>query len=183
MEQNQVLDKMYVQLHQISQELLRIWLSSVVFTWRWWLGVALTVIPWFLWIKYRDKSNTVRLLFIGMLVAIITNALDMIGLCFGLWHYDWKLIPLINSYIPWDYALFPVSIMFSLQWKPKIKGIYKSIVISFIYTFVFEPVFIWLHMYQIENWKIIYSFIIYIPLYLFFHAIYHSKLFITDEKK
>jgi hypothetical protein len=149
----------------------------MVFSWRWWLKLVLTVLPWIVWVKIRDKKDTVRLLFIGLFVASVTNFLDNIGISYGLWQYNWKLMPVTNSYFPWNYSLFPVLIMLILQFKPKVNSIIKALVFAFMCGFVFEPFADWIGLYTMIHWKFWYSFIIYIPLYLIFNYVYKSSLF------
>jgi hypothetical protein len=176
MKQNHLLDEVYNMVERANSKLIEIWVAQIVFSWRWWLEIALAIIPWIVWIRIRDKKNSARLLFVGLVVAIISNFLDVIGAAFNLWHYDWKDLPFLPIYMPWDFTLFPVSVMILLQFKPKIKAYIKGIVFSFLCSFIFEPLFSFLGMYHITNWKYWYSFIIYIPLYLFYNYLYKSKL-------
>lgn len=181
MNNNILLDEVYESVANVSHTLFDIWLNAILFSWRWWFGLALTVAPWIIWILFHDKQKSGRLLLVGIFSACTTNFLDVIGLSFGLWHYDWKLLPLIVSYIPWDYALFPVFVMFLLEIKPKVNSWIKAVVFSFTCAFVFEPIFIFLGMYHEISWKNYYSFIIYILLYYIYHLLYKAK-FISDLK-
>ena len=160
-----------------NNEILKVWLTQVLFSWRWWIGLALTILPWLIWVKVRDKKDTVRLLFIGLIVMIITVFMDYIGINYGLWYYEWKVSPISNSFFPCNYTLFPITIMLLLQNKPQISAFIKAVFFSFVCSFIGEPFFIWLNMYHMTKWNHWYSFIIYIPLYLFFNYIYKSKLF------
>lgn len=172
----QLLDKIYNTVHEANKELMNVWFSQIVFSWRWWLEIALATIPWIVWVKIRDRENTARLLFVGLVVMLITNFLDVIGASFNLWHYDYKDFPFIPAYFPWDLTLFPVSVMIMLQFKPNINVFIKALVFAFLCAFVFEPVFYLIDMYHPVHWKFWYAFIIYIPLYLFFNYIYTCKL-------
>jgi len=148
-----------------------------VFSWRWWFGVALSILPWIVWSKIRDKEDTVRELFIGLVVMLFTVSLDNAGLALDLWHYDYKILPIANMSFPWDYTLFPVGVMLILQFNPKINVYVKALSFAFITAFIFEPFFVWVGMYRMLLWKHCYSFVVYFPLYLFFNYIYKSKLF------
>lgn len=172
MAKNKLLDEIYSSVEQINMELGRIWRESIVFTWRWWLQLGLTIIPWFIWIRYCDKNNVFELLFVGLVVAIVTALMDTIGVNFNLWHYDWKVLPYVPIYFPWNYTLFPIMVMFLLQFYAGSYVLIKAIAFAVLSTFIFEPIFSWMGMYHLIKWKYIYSFIIYIPLYLFFNYIY-----------
>lgn len=117
MNEHKVIDESYKMLSKINNDILHVWITDIVFSWAWWLGIVLSILPWAVWIKIRDKKNTTRLLFIGLVVMLVTSTMDNIGLSFGLWHYHWKVTPTYNAFLPWNYTLLPVSIMLILQIK------------------------------------------------------------------
>lgn len=176
MKANNLLDEIYNILSRNNSKLTDIWLTKILFSWRWWLLVGLSIIPWIIWIKVRNKNDTARLLFVGLVIAIISNTLDTIGITYNLWHYDWKILPVIPMYLPWDFTLMPVSTMLILQFKPKINKYIKAISFSITCAFIFEPLFSWSSMYHTIHWRYWYSFIINIFLYLFYDYLYKSKL-------
>ena len=176
-----ILNGVFKKVAETNLELLEIWISTIVFSWRWWLSLVLTFLPWIVWIKIRDKKDTARLLFVGLVVLITTDSLDIIGLSFDLWHYDWTLTPFIPEFIPWDYTLFPVAIMLMLQFNPKVNVFIKAIAFAFTSSYIVEPLFIWLGLYHMIHWKYTYSFIIYIPLLFIFYYIYKSKFFNIED--
>jgi len=173
---NNLLDEIYRDLAQGNLKVYHIWLAHIVFSWRWWLAVALSIVPWIFWIRIRSKKNTTRLLFVGLVVALISSVLDTIGATYNLWHYDWNVIPFIPIYFPWNFTLFPVSIMLFLQFKPDMNKYIKAVAFSFMCSFVFEPFFSWISMYHMLHWEYWYSFVIYTPLYLFYDYLYKCKL-------
>jgi len=177
MKSNNLLDEVYKILALDNSKLTDIWLTHIVFSWRWWLLVGLSIIPWIIWFKIRNKNDTVRLLFVALVIGMVSNELDSTGIALNLWHYDWKIFPTMPMYLPWDLTLLPVSIMLLLQFKPKISKYIKAITYSFICAFIFEPLAESIGLYHIINWHYWYSFIIYIVLYLCFNHLYESKLF------
>ncbi len=177
MNSNKILDEVYNIIASANYKLFHVWITQIVFSWRWWFGVALSILPWIVWIRIRDKKDTVRLLFVGLVVMLVTVTMDNIGLSYHLWHYDWQVLPFSNIFIPWNYTLFPVGIMLLLQFKPKVNVYKKSVAFAFFTAYIFEPFFVWAGKYDMVHWKCWYSFIIYIPLYLFFNYLYQSKYF------
>lgn len=177
MQAKNLLDEVYKTLARDNSKLTDIWLSKIAFSWRWWVLVGLSIIPWIIWIKIRNKNDIGRLLFVGLVAATISNTLDTIGITYNLWHYDWKVFPLIPMFMPWDFTLIPVSIMLMLQFKPKINKYIKAIAFSISCAFIFEPLFSWSSMYHTIHWKYWFSFIINIVLYLFYNYLYKSRLF------
>ncbi|UNJ81252.1 hypothetical protein (plasmid) [Metabacillus dongyingensis] len=92
--------------------------------------------------------------------------LDFLGVAFGKWYYTGKVIPTIPSYIPWDFVLIPVFVMFLIQFKPHWSPILKGILFAGVSSFVGEPFFKWLGFYVELEWSPFYSFPIYIVIYL-----------------
>jgi len=172
-----ILDNVSKLIANAHYKMFHIWITQILFSWRWWINIAFTILPWVIWVKIRDKKDTVRLLFIGLVVMLITGTMDSIGLAYNVWHYDWQLLPLTSVFVPYDFSLFPVGIMLMLQFNPKINVYIKTVSFAFFTAFIFPLPFIWLDMYDRQSWKAWYSFIIYIPLYMFFNYIYKSKLF------
>jgi len=153
-------------ISQSNQEMIDIWIEHTFLTWRWWLGIFLAIVPWILWLIFKKKESTNRLLFVGFFVILTSSWFDIIGILFGLWSYYYNVLPLSPSFVPWDFTLLPVTVMFLLQFKPKIKPIIKAIVFSAFSAFISEPFFTWINMYNPKNWKYIYSFPIFIVIYL-----------------
>ncbi|WP_209121281.1 CBO0543 family protein [Alkalihalobacillus sp. BA299] len=143
-----------------------IWKEHVIFTVHWWIGVILTIVPWIIWIIFRNKESSDRLLFVSFFLMIVSTYLDFLGTKLGLWFYYYDVLPFIPAFIPWDITLIPVSVMFLIEWKPKINPFIKGLFFSGITSFVFEPLFIWMGLYQPVRWNHYYSFLIFFLLYL-----------------
>lgn len=62
MSTDQRVQQIYEAMHQTYIEKLELWQEEIVFSWQWWAGVLLTIFPWILWTKYRQKESTHRLL-------------------------------------------------------------------------------------------------------------------------
>lgn len=170
-----ILNDVYDKVASVNRELVAVWRTEIVFSWRWWLNIALSILPWILWIWLRDKKNTVRLLFVGLVVALVTTFLDNLGISYNRWHYDWKVIPSIAIYLPWNLTLFPVGVMFFLQVKPQANVYKKALLYAVVAAATLEPLFVWLGLYHPVRWNSFYSFPIYFFLYLFYSFIYNCK--------
>ena len=57
-----IYDTYFEKQKELNDEKLHIWLDYTLFSWRWWLGVALILLLIGLWIKFRKKESTDRLL-------------------------------------------------------------------------------------------------------------------------
>lgn len=156
------------------------WYNHTLFTWQWWLGIFLTIVPWIVWIVIRNKKSTNRLLFIGFFVILFTSHLDFLGVKMALWYYEYNVLPTLPAYIPWDSSLFPVTIMLLLQYKPNFNPYIKAVFFGAFTAFIGEPLFVAIKLYSPIVWRHTYSFpiyVIYVILYLICHYLSKRKNF------
>ncbi len=151
---------------ELVKRIIDLWQQEVVFTWRWWLGVTLTILTWLFWIKYHKRESRYRLLTAGFFVMIISVSLDAIGVQIGLWSYRYEVLPFIPAYVPYDLALMPVVIMTLIQYKPQYSPVKKAIIFALLSAFIGEPLIVWTDIYKPETWKFFYSVPIYFVIYL-----------------
>jgi xanthine/uracil permease len=187
MDQNEYLKKaneLYDLIEKVHDKKITLWLDHVLFTWQWWLGVFLAVVPWILWFVFRKKGSTHRLLYAGFSVIMVSSWLDFVGIALGLWHYNYDVLPLLPSYLPWDFTIIPVIIMFLIQIKPDSHPFIKALIFAAGSAFIGEPFFSWIKTYTPENWKYIYSFPFFICIYLLGHFLSKRGGFnkITEKK-
>jgi hypothetical protein len=165
------------EIEKLVQETIQIWLEHIVYSSLWWLAIGLTIVPWILWFKYRKKNSSDRILYAGFSVIIISICLDAIGDQYGYWTYRFNVIPVFPAYLPWDTTLMPVTVMYFLQFKPNLHPFIKACMFAFIASFVAEPLFHWLGIYEPTKWKYIYSFPIHIIIYLIAHRLSRRENF------
>lgn len=156
----------YDLIKQSNKDMISVWFEFTLWSWQWWIGVVLAVVPWVLWFIFKKKESTNRLLFVGFFIILISSWLDIMGILFGLWSYYHNVVPFSPAFVPWDFSLLPVTVMFFLQIKPKIKPIYKALMFSILNCFIGEPLFVLLGIYNPKHWRYIYSFPIFITIYL-----------------
>ncbi len=147
----------------------------MVFTWKWWILIFLAICSWIVWIVWRDKKLTHHLLYAGLFVALATFYMDTIGMAFGLWSYPIKDIPLIPSYVTWDFCLIPVASMFTLQYKPNANPLIKALSLAIVGAFIVQPIATWFGYYHLKHWHHSYSFPLIIIIYLFGYFFYNGR--------
>jgi hypothetical protein len=152
-----------------NKEYIKFWVSHIFLSWRWWLCTVLVVALWFLWIIFRKKKSTNRLLFAGSIVMSISCILDAIGEQLGIWSYNVDVEPFSPSFITFDITLLPIATMWFLQYKPRANPVIKAVVYSGIGSFIAQPVFAWLGIYNRQGWKDYYSFPFLFIIYLIAH--------------
>lgn len=143
------------------------WLYHARFTWQWWFLVITITAVWVLWWRVVDKKRIHLIANFGLIFALFAVMFDMIGLNHSAWAYPiriyWALDPpLLISNITY----LPVAFMLVYQRyggsTPKLFTAFT--LTSAIISFVFEPLYSWLGIYEPITWKFIYSFPTYIAL-------------------
>lgn len=170
-------DKFFERIHQVEVDYVSYWKVHTLWHWEFWLSVALSIIPWIVWIILRKRGSEARLLLAGSFGLSVASWLDFLGLVFGFWHYSGRVLPTIPTFLPWDFTLIPVSLMLWLQFRPTLNPFLKAVIYSALTSFVGEPFFEWLGLYTIVKWSVVYSFPIYIFIYLIAYRISNAKSF------
>ena len=138
------------------------WLKHDLYTWQWWLLLALLVIPWYFWWKLADKSKLKDIVIVGALMVIIALNIDELGTEFNQWDYPHRLIPIYPQIMPVDLTILPIFYMLLYQYCPRWQSYIPMLVImSGMLAFIFEPLLNRLDMYKTIDWKYMYSFPIY----------------------
>jgi hypothetical protein len=131
--------------------------------WNWWLSLALALVPLYIWWRYVDKKRILEICIYGLLVNILSSFLDVLGSELVWWDYPVRLIPNLPRLLPIDFTVIPVVYMLIYQYCPTWKSfVMVSIIQSAIFSFLMEPLMIYLNLYELVTWKLIYSFPIYI---------------------
>lgn len=139
------------------------WLQDCLFTWQWWLLLALFVAPWIVWGILVDKKRFTVIILLGMFVLATVSWMDDLGTDLTLWYYPYKLLPVYPQLVPINYAVLPVIYMLVYQYFPLWPSYIKAIIImALIFAFVAEPALDYLGMYKMLKWQYYYS----LPIYL-----------------
>jgi len=154
-------------LHEANVVLLKTWLDQIVFTWRWWIEIAIIISPWvYFWFFLRKSPDTYRLVCAGFFTMLVASYMDTIGMALRLWSYPTKEIPLAPPYITWDSCAIPIITMIFLHYRPEISPIIKSIVLGILGSFIVQRIAVLIGLYNPLHWKHIYSFPLVIIIYL-----------------
>lgn len=63
-------------------------MNASLFTWHWLVALA-----WIIWMILRERKISVRIFSAGLLLMIISEIMDAIGVSLGKWLYLSKLYP------------------------------------------------------------------------------------------
>ncbi|MBV7507752.1 hypothetical protein KW850_21210 [Bacillus sp. sid0103] len=161
-----ILDKNVDKIEDLIDLKIDLWKEHVLFSGLWWMGVALSILPWMIWFMIRKRQSTDLLMYVGFYVMSISVMLDIIGDQLGLWHYRYHVIPVLPTYFPWDVTLMPLTIMVLLQFRPKGNPLLKAIFFALLSSNIAEPFFAWLKVYNPIHWRFIYSVPIQIAIFM-----------------
>jgi hypothetical protein len=163
---NNIIDKNVDKIEDLIEVKIDLWRDHVLFSGLWWMGVVLSIVPWIIWFIIRKRQSTDLLMYVGFYVMSISIMLDIIGDQIGLWHYRYHVIPVLPTYFPWDMTLMPITIMVMLQIHPKKNPWIKAIFFAILSSYVAEPFFTWLTVYNPVRWRFTYSVPIQIAIFM-----------------
>lgn len=134
------------------------WKKFEVFKPVWWVLLFLTIAPWVIWLKLIDRKRFFSISFVGFLVMIISVELDIIGNELSLWQYPHKLIMFGPRLLTADFSMLPVLYMAVYQYFPRWKSyLIFSLLLALFISFIGEPIFVLLGIYEKLVWKYWYS--------------------------
>ncbi len=150
---------------EITRLSIHEWRYLDLFTWQWWLLVTTFIIPWIIFIKMVDKKQLPETLLLGSWVLIISESFDHIGYELGMWTYLVEIFPLFPRFEEVNFSALPVTYMLIYQNYKDWKRYTLAIAIaSGIFTWICEPILIWLNLYIPLKWNPTYGFPIYIAI-------------------
>ena len=141
------------------------WLQPVLFGYKWWILLVLFCITAILLWKKADKSRIVALTIYTAIVVIFILVLDELGQELSLWYYPVDIIPLFPPMTAINISCLPLVYMVIYQrygtWG---KFLIATLIMSTVFCFVFEPIFVWGGIYTMLKWKSYYGLPIYFAI-------------------
>ena len=141
------------------------WLQLELFGYKWWILLVLFCITAILLWKKADKSRIVALTIYTAIVVIFILVLDELGQELTLWYYPVDIIPLFPPMTAVNVTCMPFVYMFIYQrfgtWG---KFLIATLIMSIVFCFVFEPIFVWGGAYTMLKWKNYYGLPIYFAI-------------------
>lgn len=140
-------------------------LQDVLWSYQWWILVAATIVLWALWVILLDRTRLRNILIVGLLAMGFALVLDDIGLSMALWNYPYKIVFFSTRLSPVDMVILPVTFMLIYQYfRGWVTYILFCILFSAFASFIAEPLFVKLNMYDLLQWKFMYSAPIYVGI-------------------
>ena len=149
---------------QLTMARINEWLNDELFKLNWWILLVLFLLNLFLWWKLANKRRMSELILYTALIVIWVVVLDELGEELCLWYYTSDIIPLFPPITAIDISCLPLLYMLIYQHTNKWKSfLIESAVMSIVFCFVFEPIFVWSGVYKMLTWKSWYG----LPIYFF----------------
>ncbi len=151
-------------LQQYRDVRMEHWLNENLFTSTWWILLVTTLGIFIIWLIVLDKKRILEIITYGFFVTAIGIIGDAVGATSLLWHYPNTLLP-ITLIAEIHSVQMPIIYMLIYQYFRTWKSFLIATTINaFIFAFMLEPLLVWLRIYEMDNWKHIYSFIPYIMI-------------------
>jgi hypothetical protein len=177
------IDRATKQLTESNQLIVDAIMNGLIFTWQWWVALAMIVIPWVLWLIVRNRESSARIFSAGLLMMVLSEILDTVGVTFGKWAYPVKVIPVATINFSFRLSVLPVILMLFLQYKPHINPFIKAILFGGLGAYVGMPILNMIDLYKKIDWAYTYSFFILTVFYLLSHWLSHRDTFEKIQNK
>lgn len=147
---------------QLRDQYWDYWLSENVFSYQWWIMIAVNAGCILLWRFYVDRSRLFEVLTAGFLVVVITTVLDTLLIQYVVTSYPISPTPLSPSFFVSTYVVLPVLFMWIYQrystWKQYLPVLLAA---SFVSAYIGEGLLRILHIYEYIHWKAFYSVLVF----------------------
>ncbi len=152
---------LYEKEREFAQSSFQNWSSNEVFTFGWFLILAVIVITYIVWLKLLDRKRATQLLLLGSLAAVAYSLNSVILGGFGLAFYTIRLFPTHDSFFISSITLAPIIIMLVQQYTSSWKGYILWSVVGFAFLdFVIFPVYVAVGILEFHNWNVFYHFLV-----------------------
>lgn len=141
---------------------LKHWFNYEVFTWQWWGKFVYLIIPIILLYKLLDRKRIFELASYGLMISLISNVLDVIGVNFVLWTYPIRFLP-TGFFAIHDLVVITITSMLVYQYCFSWKSfIVANIILSAMGAYIKDPLLTLINVYKQINWNHTYSFVLFL---------------------
>lgn len=176
------------ELIEIQEEFMELnkqhYFDQVLFSYQWWLLLAILVILWTIWGFFVDKERLNQILLIGLVTSLLAFIFDDVGRSLNLWFYPHQLSFFSYHLYSVDIGIVPVFYMLLFQYARTWKAyLITLILLSVFAAFIAEPLFVWMDIYVLLNWNHLISFPFYILMGVFVKWLVNLVTKMTNTKK
>jgi hypothetical protein len=173
---------LYEKARELTQLSLRHWLDEEVFSFGWFLLVAVLIVAYIVWLKLLDKRRATELLLIGSLEAVAKSINSIVlGGLLGLANYNIKLLPIHPNVFISSITLSPIIVMLAEQYSHSWKSyIIRTAIGNALLCFVIFPVYMLVGALEFHNWNVFFHFLVLFTISLIVRLAF---LWITGTQK
>lgn len=140
------------------------WLRNDVLSWNWWVMLIIFILTAVFWWKLVHKVRLNEMALYTAIIIIFIIVMDELGEELSLWYYTTNIIPVFPPITAIDITCMPLVYMLVYQYAKTWKSfIITTVIMSAVFCFVFEPIFVLSGIYKMLTWKSYYGF----PIYIF----------------
>ncbi|NPV91298.1 MAG: hypothetical protein HPY50_11070 [Firmicutes bacterium] len=147
---------------QASLARIMFWRENTLFTWQWWLLLAVVAVSALIWWRLVDRSRLLEIVCYGILGAVPAMVFDITGTMLGWYAYPILLQPYYPGTI---FGIITPAIigMLIYQYFPSWRGFLITVTLaSAVLSFTGQPLLAYIGVYKIYNFSYLYSFLIFI---------------------
>jgi hypothetical protein len=145
----QEIEKLYNQAHQLETDRF---IHNDLFSFQWWIIFIVNAISIVILLFLIDRKRIIQIALSFMICFIISGIFDETGEYFGLWSYKHEFIQFSHRFNAADFAVVPVAFSLIYQiFRTWGRYLIADIVISFIFSFVGLPLFVYLDITKLNN--------------------------------
>lgn len=160
------------------------WSEEVVFSFRWWLLMALILLSLIVWYRSLNKSSLHEATLFAGLASIVTLALYEYGLELTLLDFNYNVIPIFPPLSSLEFLLFPLIFSYVFQhFNSKKRYIKASLAASAILSFVINPLLSWGEYYILLHWSYFYDFVVLFLLALLLRMLANKIISVQNKYK
>lgn len=175
---------MYEKERELAEQSIKDWTSNEVFTFGWFLMVAIIIVAYAVWLKLVDRKRATGLLLIGSLEAVakllfVAVLLDNI---LGVYDYQIRLLPVPANVFATSVTLSPIIVMLVTQYTSSWKGflLWEAIGNAFL-NFVLFPIYTAVGILEFHRgWNVFYHFLVLYAIAICVRVVF---LWITGTQK
>jgi hypothetical protein len=171
------IDRANQKLAEANDLIVEAIMDAFLFTWQWWIALAMIVIPWIIWGIFRKRESSSRIFAAGLLMMVLSEILDTVGVSFGKWAYPVKVIPVATINFSFRLSVLTVALMLLIQYKPNFNPYLKAIFFGGFGAYIGMPLLAMIDLYEKIDWAYTYSFFILTTFYLISHWYCHLNSF------
>lgn len=144
----------------LTQLRLEIWRKYTLFTWQWWVFVAVCIAALILFFVFVSKEKYLQAIAYLGLIYILNKNLDDVATALDWYDYRMQLEPIIPTFLPANLFVIPITLsIFYQRYEKWVKFLIATAIFSVSTAYIFLPLAKSVGIYLEKHWNAHLSFI------------------------